>query len=87
MDLGTVKARIHSYRNPEEVRADVQMVFDNAKKYNPVGTDVRKMSGVLEVSLVRQRFRHSGCWLICGLPNTGIVIAIIFNIINRSIDE
>ncbi|CAD7704113.1 unnamed protein product [Ostreobium quekettii] len=48
MDLGTVKAHINSYRNPEELRVDVQTVFDNAEKYNPVGSDVKKMSDVLE---------------------------------------
>ncbi|GAQ85915.1 Transcription initiation factor TFIID [Klebsormidium nitens] len=49
MDLGTIKDKLdkkdgHSYRTPEEVAADVRLVFSNAMTYNQPGTDVHIMA-------------------------------------------
>jgi len=49
MDLGTVKRRAQAgeYTQAEEVLADVQLVFENAMRYNPVGSDVWVMAASL----------------------------------------
>ena len=49
MDLGTVKRRAQAgeYAQAEEVLADVQLVFDNAMRYNPPGSDVWVMAASL----------------------------------------
>jgi len=40
MDLGTVKKKIkaHNYLNAQEFIAEVQLVWDNCKKYNEQST-------------------------------------------------
>ena len=48
MDFGTIKGNISQYKNPTEFEADVRLVFDNARKYNAPGTDVREMARALE---------------------------------------
>ncbi|GFH29595.1 Ring3 protein, partial [Haematococcus lacustris] len=47
MDLLTIKSKLESggqYRDPKEVWADVQLVFSNAKQFNPPGSDVHVMA-------------------------------------------
>ncbi|CAG9465315.1 unnamed protein product [Pedinophyceae sp. YPF-701] len=52
MDLGTIKGRFEKdgggYKHPDELHADVQLVFRNAKIFNPPGTDVHIMACTLE---------------------------------------
>ena len=52
MDFGTVKARMDSgaYTQPGQFNTDMRLVFGNARKYNPPGSDVYHMAGTLLVS-------------------------------------
>ena len=52
MDFGTVKARMDSgaYVQPGQFNTDMRLVFGNARKYNPPGSDVYHMAGTLLVS-------------------------------------
>ena len=54
MDFGTVKAKIDSgaYTHPGQFNTDMRLVFGNAHKYNPPGSDVNHMATTI---LVRQR--------------------------------
>ncbi|GMH34184.1 hypothetical protein BSKO_02018 [Bryopsis sp. KO-2023] len=54
MDLGTIKAKMSTYRNPYEFESDVRLVFSNARAYNPEGTDVRKMADAVEEKFVEK---------------------------------
>ncbi len=56
MDFGTVKAKIDSgaYTHPGQFNTDMRLVFGNAHKYNPLGSDVNHMASTLLVS------SHSG---------------------------
>ena len=52
MDLGTIKSRLEglaqpSYKTPEEFLRDCRLVFDNARKYNPPGSDIHVMAQTL----------------------------------------
>lgn len=49
MDLGTVKARLDKkeYKSLVDFASDVRLTFDNARKYNPKGSDVHKMAETL----------------------------------------
>ena len=50
MDLGTIKGRLESssYTHPDQIHADVKLVFANVRKYNPAGSDVVTMGNALE---------------------------------------
>ncbi|KAF5827118.1 Bromodomain-containing protein [Dunaliella salina] len=51
MDLGTIKQHLESgnhYKDPNEVWADVCLVFENAKRYNTLGSDVYLMAEMVE---------------------------------------
>ena len=52
MDFGTVKAKIDSgaYTHPGQFNTDMRLVFGNAHKYNPPGSDVNHMASTLLVS-------------------------------------
>ena len=52
MDFSTVRRKCESgaYANPDEVAADMRLVFTNAQSYNKNGTDVFVMSVTLQVS-------------------------------------
>eukprot|EP01125_Pyxidicula_operculata_P022016 TRINITY_DN883_c0_g1_i4.p1 TRINITY_DN883_c0_g1~~TRINITY_DN883_c0_g1_i4.p1 ORF type:complete len:911 (-),score=304.98 TRINITY_DN883_c0_g1_i4:1534-4266(-) len=49
MDLGTIKDSLFAgmYTSVKDFAEDVRLVFDNAKLYNPVGTDVHYMADEL----------------------------------------
>lgn len=52
MDLGTIKNKMDAkdasgYQHVQEVYQDVRLVFSNAMKYNPEGSDVYVMSKTL----------------------------------------
>jgi hypothetical protein len=51
IDLGTIRKRLEAghYATPAEVLADVRLVFDNARTYNPPGSDVYVMASTLQV--------------------------------------
>lgn len=52
MDFGTVKGKADKglYASPHEFRADVELVFSNACRYNSAGTDVHIMATTLKVN-------------------------------------
>ena len=49
MDLGTVKSRLEAgaYHRPEDVAADIRLVFANACAYNASGARDARLSGRL----------------------------------------
>lgn len=51
MDLGNVRRKVEfgQYPTPAEMLADVRLVFDNARTYNPPGSDVYVMASTLQV--------------------------------------
>ena len=51
MDFGTIKAKIDSgaYVQPGQFNTDMRLVFGNAHKYNPPGSDVYHMASTLLV--------------------------------------
>ncbi|KAK9819648.1 hypothetical protein WJX72_000731 [[Myrmecia] bisecta] len=55
MDLGTIQQRIlqGAYQHPDQFAADMQLVFANAARYNPAGSDVFVMARV-----VKERFEE-----------------------------
>ena len=63
MDFGTVKAKIDSgaYTHPGQFNTDMRLVFGNAHKYNPPGSDVNHMATTI---LVRQPQLTSKCSLL-----------------------
>ena len=83
MDLGTIKRQLDSgcYHTPQPFARDMRLVFDNAKKYNPPGTDVHVMASILQVRRCRQLSGPS-CfhWIllrtlldtVCGLHVSGL---------------
>lgn len=53
MDLGTIRDRLDGkldprYSHPQEVCDDTHLVFDNARLYNPAGSDVYTMAQALD---------------------------------------
>lgn len=55
LDLGTIKSRLEGatyYRDPKDVWSDINLVFNNAKVYNPPGSDVFLMAQTLQVGSV-----------------------------------
>ena len=50
MDLGTIKKKINDnkYTSTEEIYKDIQLVWDNCKRYNMEGSDVYKMAQYCE---------------------------------------
>ncbi|KAJ3692555.1 hypothetical protein LUZ60_011650 [Juncus effusus] len=59
MDLGTIQKRMEAqeYKNVSDICADVRLVFDNAMKYNEIGTDVHKMAQTLSNEF-EKKWRH-----------------------------
>ncbi len=51
MDFGTIKGKADRgvYASPHDFRADVELVFSNACRYNSAGTDVHIMATTLKV--------------------------------------
>jgi Bromodomain len=51
MDFGTIRARCESghYKDPEEFVYDVNLIFENARKYNPPQSDVVVMGRAVQV--------------------------------------
>ena len=50
MDLGTIKQGLEAggvYAHPDQVAAHIRLVFANARRYNPPGSDVHIMAGTL----------------------------------------
>eukprot|EP01017_Pseudomicrothorax_dubius_P039571 TRINITY_DN6089_c0_g1_i10.p1 TRINITY_DN6089_c0_g1~~TRINITY_DN6089_c0_g1_i10.p1 ORF type:complete len:114 (+),score=20.58 TRINITY_DN6089_c0_g1_i10:38-379(+) len=54
MDFGTIKGKLEnqSYQNPEEFSSDVELVFENCRKYNSPDTKLYQLAERLE-----QRFQ------------------------------
>jgi len=50
MDMGTVRARAEAghYLTPQAMQADVALVFDNARRYNPAGSDVYRIANIVQ---------------------------------------
>mmetsp|Transcript_141 Transcript_141/g.288 ORF Transcript_141/g.288 Transcript_141/m.288 type:complete len:247 (-) Transcript_141:126-866(-) len=50
MDLGTVKSKLEagSYDHPDQWEREMRLIFKNAKRYNPPGTDVHIMAEQVE---------------------------------------
>lgn len=49
MDLGTVKTRVEGgyYTHPDDLAADIRLVFENARTFNPPTSDVHIMAATL----------------------------------------
>ena len=62
MDFSTVRRKCESgaYAGPDDVAADMRLVFSNARSYNKPGTDVFVMASTLQVgrSACRVRFER-----------------------------
>ena len=56
MDLGTVKENLMSgkYSTYEEVFNDVQLIWDNCKLYNMMGSEIYKVCEKMEKTAKRQ---------------------------------
>lgn len=52
MDLGTVKSQLLAgkYKTYEEVFNDIQLIWDNCKLYNAVGSPIHKICEIMEKS-------------------------------------
>jgi hypothetical protein len=50
MDLGTVRRKLkdRAYKNPSQMMADIEKVWSNSMTYNPVDTDINKMTQTLQ---------------------------------------
>jgi hypothetical protein len=50
MDMGTVRTRAEAgqYATPQAMQADVALVFDNARRYNPAGSDVYRIANIVQ---------------------------------------
>ncbi|OMJ85646.1 hypothetical protein SteCoe_12995 [Stentor coeruleus] len=50
MDLGTIKKRLksHHYTKTQDFIADIQLVWDNCKKFNEAGTEIYQQAVFLE---------------------------------------
>ena len=50
MDLGTVRRKLKekAYKNPSQMMADIERVWSNSLTYNPVDTDIHKMTLTLQ---------------------------------------
>ena len=51
MDFATIKAKVDSgaYKGPQHFFDDMKLVFSNARRYNPPGSDVNLMANGVEV--------------------------------------
>jgi hypothetical protein len=67
MDLGTMKAKAEAgtYKSPDQVQEDFRRVFQNAKTYNPAGSDVYYMATVLQVGGGAWGREGKGGWVRC----------------------
>jgi hypothetical protein len=56
MDLSTIQQRLgkHQYTSPEQVRSDIDLMFDNALTYNQPGSDICKMAKTLQNTAKRK---------------------------------
>ena len=76
MDLGTIKSRIDAglYTNKDDLVADIQLVWNNAKKFNPKGHAVYEAAEFLErfslerISKIKRDGPHSISRPIAPLP-------------------
>lgn len=52
LDFGAVKLRCEGnyYASPEQFHADVVLVLENARTYNPAGTDVFRIANIVQAS-------------------------------------
>ena len=57
MDFGAIRRTLEAggYASPAPFRADVRLVFDNARQYNKAGSDVHVMANTLQVRGRRRR--------------------------------
>ena len=53
MDFATIKAKVDSaaYKSPQDFFNDMKLVFTNARRYNPPGSDVNLMANGVEVTI------------------------------------
>ena len=53
MDFASIKAKVDGtrYKQPQQFHDDMKLVFANAKRYNPPGSDVNLMANGVEVSM------------------------------------
>lgn len=60
MDFATIKAKVDSgaYKGPQHFFDDMKLVFSNARRYNPPGSDVNLMANGVEV---RHRLLSTRC--------------------------
>lgn len=51
MDFATIKAKVDSaaYKSPQDFFNDMKLVFTNARRFNPPGSDVNLMANGVEV--------------------------------------
>jgi hypothetical protein len=78
MDFGTLKAAAEAgrYSDPQAVLADAALVFENAYKFNAIGSDVAAAAEALQV---RSEFISSPIRRACaGRHGTGRLCCIIF---------
>lgn len=66
MDLGTIKNKLEQddYATPDDMRADVKLVFENSRKYNPATSDVVTMANTLDAKFEER-------WKATVLPKVG----------------
>lgn len=52
MDFASIKAKVEGgrYKQPQQFHDDMKLVFANARRYNPPGSDVNLMANGVEVS-------------------------------------
>ena len=62
MDLSTIRKKIedNKYQNVKEIYKDIQLIWDNCKRYNREGSDVYKMAQVCEKFTKRYFDKHNG---------------------------
>ncbi len=53
MDFATIKANMEGgvYKEPQQFYDGMKLVFNNARRYNPPGSDVNLMASGVEVSM------------------------------------
>lgn len=64
MDLGTVQFRLKhgEYTSAKDVKADIDLMFQNCYKFNPEGDDVNKMGKLLE-DVFKKTWEKKSEWL------------------------
>lgn len=62
IDFATIKSKLDGarYKQPQQFHDDMKLVFANARRYNPPGSDVNLMANGVEVSTIKA-FRKAVC--------------------------